>query len=132
MQVSHKTSILSSLLIENLDNYARAYYWSIIETNTGILSACLPTFRPLIEAYSLSPVVYKLAKHVNNGLGSLLRRSKNARLDSMESGLTEVQSKALGAHQSTSHLEHEGSKPGPQHPATILLNSTLSSSLSNA
>ncbi|KAF7894133.1 hypothetical protein EAF00_007647 [Botryotinia globosa] len=34
--------------------YAPTYYWTIIETNVGVLSACLPTLRPILERITCS------------------------------------------------------------------------------
>lgn len=32
--------------------YAKVFYWTIIETNVGVLSACLPILRPIQERVS--------------------------------------------------------------------------------
>lgn len=46
-----------------IDNYAPAFYWSVIECNVGILSACLPSLKPLLSAYAISsPTLQRLVR----------------------------------------------------------------------
>ena len=44
------------------DNFTPISVWSIIETNTGVVCACLPTLRPLLQAYSLAPILSKITR----------------------------------------------------------------------
>lgn len=57
-------------------NYAPAFYWSTIETNVGILSACLPTLRPIFHAYPLTTSLSHLFKNFTNSFRSALHSSK--------------------------------------------------------
>ena len=102
---------LSIPLTWRLGYYAPPFYWSIIETNTGILSACLPTLRPLFKAYPLGSSFSKLIKSLSGGFRSTLRPSVDVRLNSMEHGLTEAESKALNVHQNKAYAVYDNTKP---------------------
>ena len=80
-----------------IDHYAPLFYWSIVESNTGVLSACLPTLRPLLEAYSLSSILAKATKPLS---GRVRHSSNHSRLNSLEHGLSEGE---------TSDIRHSGS-----------------------
>ncbi|KAK4109438.1 hypothetical protein N656DRAFT_847794 [Canariomyces notabilis] len=90
--------------------YTPVYYWTIIETNVGVLSACLPTLRPVQEL---------LTRHVKlsylNLQGSLTRllpstvgRQSDIGLGSMEAGF-----KSAGSEASLNRTRLE---PGNQRP----------------
>ena len=49
-----------------------------------------------------------------------MRSSTNIRLSSMEHGLNEVQSEALGVHQNKAHVMCDDSLPRPETPKGIL------------
>lgn len=106
--------LLPSLAITSLmllqAHYAPAFYWSIIETNTGILSACLPTLRPLAKAYPLTPSLSNLLKSLSGGFRSTLRSQSDVRLNSMEHGFSDMESKALGMHQNKAYAAYDSSK----------------------
>ena len=40
--------------------YMSVYFWTLIECNVGVLSACLPTLRPIYRHYKPSSVVSRL------------------------------------------------------------------------
>lgn len=82
--------------------------------NTGVLSACLPTFRPLLEAYPISPTVSKLLKQFSDSFLSTIRPSSDVHLGSMERGLNEVQCRALGVNQNTAYATYAGNDAGPK------------------
>ena len=109
----------SRLLTLYSANYAPAFYWSTIETNAGIVSACMPTLRPLFEAYTLTSIVSKITKHLSGKFRSSLPSSTDVRLDSMEHGLTEAENQAFGVHQNKHYDVYDGTLPVPQkHAAT--------------
>ncbi|KAI9787990.1 MAG: hypothetical protein M1816_007294 [Peltula sp. TS41687] len=56
--------------------YAPSFYWSVIETNVGVLSACLPTMRPLYRAYRLDSLMHKTSGSLRNLL-SMTSSSSN-------------------------------------------------------
>lgn len=101
------------------DRYAPAFYWSIIETNTGVLSACLPTLRPLFDEYPIVPLVSRLLGSLTTGFRSSMRSAGDHRLGSMEHGLNEVQSKALGVHQNKAYATYDDSHADPEIPNAI-------------
>ncbi|KAJ8066897.1 hypothetical protein OCU04_004282 [Sclerotinia nivalis] len=69
--------------------YAPVFYWTIIETNVGVLSACLPTLRPLQEQFLRNHPFTRLRKSfthlfsLSNGKRSS-SKTGDVRLDSME------------------------------------------------
>ncbi|MCJ1369980.1 hypothetical protein MMC20_001192 [Loxospora ochrophaea] len=69
-------------------SYAPVLYWSIIETNVGILSACLPTFRPLYDGYRLNTLASRVS------LKPIPGYSDNIRLNLAECGYLSNDSKA--------------------------------------
>ena len=80
------------------DNYAPAFYWSIIETNAGILSACLPTLRPILREYPVMSSLSRLVKSFTTSFKSTLRSSETdirltSRENSLENGLPRNQNK---------------------------------------
>ncbi|KAJ8133005.1 hypothetical protein O1611_g618 [Lasiodiplodia mahajangana] len=62
--------------------YAPVYYWTIIETNVGVLSACLPTLRPIQER-----ITHKFSFSRMHLLLSSREKSNDIPLGSMEEGL---------------------------------------------
>ncbi|KAI2610222.1 uncharacterized protein GGS25DRAFT_531127 [Hypoxylon fragiforme] len=74
--------------------YAPDFYWTIIETNVGVFSACAPTLRPIQELATrkLSSVIRKLSfpnlRSSDPPLDSLssINKGDNIRLNSMEEG----------------------------------------------
>ena len=121
----HSRHFYSPLTL-NKDNYAPAFYWSIIETNTGIVSACLPTLRPLFAAYPVVSSVSKFFKSLSSGIRSTRDPSTDIRLNSMEQGLTETQSKALNVHQNKAYAVYDESKPAHPGGTGIMYESTYS------
>ena len=119
-------SIQSLWLISSVDNYAPAFYWSIIETNVGILSACLPTIRPLLEAYPLTSFFTKPTKYLSGIFQSIMRSSIDVRLDSMEHGLTEAEGEALGVRHHKTCALYDGSGIPPQDTVATVYTRKLS------
>lgn len=107
-------------------HYAPAFYWSIVETNTGVLSACLPTLRPLAKAYPLTPSISKFFKSLSSSFRSTLRSQTDVRLNSMEHGLTAAESKALGVHQNKAYAAYDNSKSTPSARTGITCESRYS------
>ena len=107
-------------------HYAPAFYWSIVETNTGILSACLPTLRPLAKAYPLIPSICKLFNSLSSSFRSTLRSQTDVRLNSMEHGLTAAESKALGIHQNKAYAAYDDSRSTPSGRTGITCESRYS------
>lgn len=68
-----------------IDDYNAAAYWSIIETNVGMLSACLPTLRPLYEGYRIDTIVSRLSS-LGSGSRSATTCRDDIRLNSLEQG----------------------------------------------
>ncbi|CAD6445531.1 d13df1e8-b037-41a7-8638-858b8680bd96 [Sclerotinia trifoliorum] len=68
--------------------YAPVFYWAIIETNVGVLSACLPTLCPLQERFLGSHPFIRLRKSFTNFLSSSNGKRSNLagdiRLGSLE------------------------------------------------
>ena len=83
-----------SALTRSKDSYAPAFYWSIIETNVGILSACLPTLRPLYDGYKLKSITSRLTSTFNTSK-SALRSRDNVRLNSLEKGYSDSEHKGI-------------------------------------
>ena len=67
-------------------------------TNIGILSACLPTLRPLYEGYRLNSVTSRFTAFTTyfSGARSRTRSIDNIRLNPVEHGFTDFDSK--GTH----------------------------------
>ena len=65
------------------------YSWSIVETNVGVLSACLPTLRPLVEGRRFSSVFSRLSSSSRSESKSTTGYPDNIRLNTVESGLSE-------------------------------------------
>ncbi|KAF7870565.1 hypothetical protein EAF04_004309 [Stromatinia cepivora] len=68
--------------------YAPVFYWTIIETNVGVLSACLPTLHPLQERFlHNNPFtrLRKLSTHLTSSSnGKRSNKTGDIRLSSME------------------------------------------------
>ena len=120
LQVSLKATISSRLLTQVLDHYAPAFYWSTIETNAGILSACLPTLRPLFEAYPFKSILSNFTKQISSRFRSTLRSSTDFRLNSMEHGRTEAEDEAFRVRQTKPYAVYDGSIAAPQNPADVV------------
>ena len=84
----------NTLLILITDSYGPPYYWSIIETNVGILSACLPTLRPLYRGYRIDSMISKVSSNFN-GSGPKPRATDTVRLSSAENSFNDGDSKAM-------------------------------------
>lgn len=84
------------------------------------MSACLPTLRPLFEAYPPSSLLSRLIKPFSSGFQSTRRSSTDIHRSSLEYGLNDVQSKALGVHQNSAHAMSDDSSPRPEIPKGIL------------
>ena len=103
-----------------LDHYGPVFYWTIIETNTGILSACLPTFRPLFEAYPIGSLMSVLTRPFSSGIRSTMRSSADIRLGSMEQGLNQGHSQALGVASNKAYAVYDDTVHPPETPTGIL------------
>ena len=55
-----------------------------------------------------------------------MRSSTDVRLNSMEHGLTDAESEALGVHQNKAYAVYDGSNSAPQNPAAIIQTRKLS------
>ncbi|MCJ1425409.1 hypothetical protein MMC29_003308 [Sticta canariensis] len=109
-----QTSLLKAALSTDVitDDYlAPLYYWSIVQINTGILSACLPTFRPLLEAYPPSSLLSMITRPFSSVFRPIWHSSADVRLDSVEHGLNEVQSKDLAVYQRNARAMSADSSP---------------------
>lgn len=71
--------------------YSQVYYWQIIEVNVGVLSACLPTLRPVQEHLtrnlSFTYLRGSFTKLLTSSRGT--DEVREIRLNSMEQGLTD-------------------------------------------
>ena len=67
------------------ENYKASNQWSIIESNTGVLSACLPTLRPLYSGYRINSLMPKLTSFFRGSRSTTLSKD-NMRLDFIEQG----------------------------------------------
>ncbi|KAI0897737.1 hypothetical protein F4806DRAFT_507575 [Annulohypoxylon nitens] len=67
--------------------YSQVYYWTIIETNVGVLSACLPTFRPIQERLARYISFTKLRNSLTRLISSSSSKTTDIRLDSVEDGV---------------------------------------------
>lgn len=70
-----------------IDMYSQVYYWTIIETNVGVLSACLPTFRPIQERLARYISFTKLRNSLTRLISSSSSKTTDIRLDSVEDGV---------------------------------------------
>ncbi|KAI4212892.1 MAG: hypothetical protein LQ351_004417 [Letrouitia transgressa] len=111
-------------------NYAPAFYWSIIETNAGILSACLPTLRPIFKDYPTSVSFTRLIKSFTGSFRSAISSHKEVRLNSlehsMEKGLTDSDRQVLDMHQNRAYAIYDDSHSPPRSPTNIHYKSTYS------
>ncbi|MCJ1345873.1 hypothetical protein MMC31_004082 [Peltigera leucophlebia] len=99
-------------------SYGPAFYWSIIETNVGILSACLPTLRPLYRGYRLSSISSIVSKFRStfSGSGSRARLTDNIRLKSAENGFNDYDSKATTTPEHDPYMVNDDSNSSTQRP----------------
>ncbi|KAI1211426.1 uncharacterized protein F4807DRAFT_459003 [Annulohypoxylon truncatum] len=67
--------------------FAQVYYWTIIETNVGVLSACLPTFHPIQEHVTRYFSFTKLRNSLAHLLSSSSDEASDIRLIPIEEGL---------------------------------------------
>lgn len=69
--------------------YSQAYYWQIIEVNVGVLSACLPTLRPVQDHLRRNLSFKRLRGWFRKLVSSSGQTNtvSDIRLDSMEEGL---------------------------------------------
>ncbi|KAG8165767.1 hypothetical protein KVR01_004319 [Diaporthe batatas] len=71
--------------------YSQVYYWQIIEVNVGVLSACLPTLRPVHERLtrnlSFTQLRGSFEKLLISSRGT--REVEQVRLNSMEQGVSD-------------------------------------------
>ncbi|KAI0841504.1 hypothetical protein F5Y06DRAFT_259662 [Hypoxylon sp. FL0890] len=84
------TKIYSALDGPNVDAtwvYTPVYYWTIIEVNVGVLSACLPTLRPIQERAARNLSFSKLRSSASQLLPSSSNKGSDIRLGSMDEGL---------------------------------------------
>ena len=79
------------------DSYDAAAYWTIIETSAGILSACLPTLRPLYQGYRIDAMVPTLSSFCR-GSRLAIRPRDNIRQNSLEQGFSHNAKKVPGRH----------------------------------
>ena len=113
------------------DNNATAFYSLFIETNTGILSACLPTMRPILKTYSVTSLLSRFTKTVTNSFELNSEPAKtalpgprpgiysNSTHSSIENGLIEFQCRDLGSHHSEASATYDNSHAALQSPAAI-------------
>ncbi|KAI4868212.1 hypothetical protein F4820DRAFT_411185 [Hypoxylon rubiginosum] len=66
--------------------YTPVYYWTIIETNVGVLSACLPTLRPIQERAARNISFSKLRSSALHLLPSSTSKASEIRLPSQDEG----------------------------------------------
>ncbi|KUI72793.1 hypothetical protein VM1G_08431 [Cytospora mali] len=91
--------------------YSQVYYWQIIEVNVGVLSACLPTLRPVQDRFTRNLSFTHLRGSVRKLLSSSSQSHKvsDVRLDSMEEGLNrkfDSQSMAQRSEQQGNYLRY--------------------------
>ena len=67
---------------------SQVYYWTIIEVNVGVLSACLPTFRPFQERVARYVSYTKLRDSLTHLLSSSSSRTSDIRMTSIEEGVS--------------------------------------------
>ncbi|KAI5917036.1 hypothetical protein F4810DRAFT_698242 [Camillea tinctor] len=67
--------------------YAPVFYWTIVETNVGVLSACLPTLRPIQECAIRNLSFSRLRSSAQYLLSPSSGKESGIRLSSMEEGL---------------------------------------------
>ena len=100
--------------------------------NAGILSACLPTLRPIFRAYPVTSLLSRLIKSFTSSFRSTLRPSKtdirlNSLENSMEKGLNEShREEALGVPQNMAKAMYDSSHTPPRSPTAIHYQSTYS------
>lgn len=99
--------LADQILILDVGLYSQAFYWTIIETNVGVLSACLPTLRLLQERYPLKPLFSRIKTSVTNLLSSSGRTS-GIRIGSEEDELASGDNRRL-------HNETEEVTPHPSN-----------------
>ncbi|KAF4628350.1 hypothetical protein G7Y89_g9801 [Cudoniella acicularis] len=63
--------------------YAPVFYWTIIETNVGVLSACLPTLHPIQESATRNHFFSKIRSSLTHLLSSSSGKSSDIRLGSI-------------------------------------------------
>lgn len=81
----HRPKFVLRALTLLSDGYNTTTCWSIIETNVGVLSACLPTLSPVYETYLINIIVPKLSP-LGSGSRSAATCRDNIRLNSLDQG----------------------------------------------
>ncbi|KAI0380168.1 hypothetical protein F5Y04DRAFT_289700 [Hypomontagnella monticulosa] len=82
-------------------NYSATCYWTIIEVNVGVLSACLPTLRPVQECATQNlSRLRRSATHLFSSFGKKTKDLRSSRTESLnlvriESSRTSEQSRVL-------------------------------------
>lgn len=125
------------------DDFAPAFYWSMIETNAGVISACLPTLRPVVKAYPITvsfpnwvkayPIkssFSNLVKVATSSFGFAARSSKttirlNSMEHSMEQGLNKSQSGSMDIDGSKAHAMYDSRQARPLSSTAIHNPSTI-------
>lgn len=103
--------------LDSADYIAQTTYWTLIEASLAIISACLPTLRPLFQGFSVESVIRSFRSVIS--LGSIRSRhsngSKHGDIDSMEYR-KESSSSMVGPHETVP--AHHGA-PVTANEATV-------------
>ena len=93
-------------------------YWSVIEVNVGVLSACLPTMRPLYRGYHLNLVVSKISNPFRDQR-STASDQEGIHLTSLEHGLVKHAGKNPCVHANDSFSNCESLDISAPKPAVM-------------
>lgn len=96
-------------------NFGRGFIWSSIEPSLGIISACLPTLRPLVRYIFPS------------GFGRSKNTSEFYRLQERERSQPVSDSTPRNAHRGSEDSEAPFGKPGPPFSITVQQDLEISS-----
>ena len=110
--------VLQAVTLTAENNHATAYC-SIIETNVGILSACLPTLRPLYQGYHIDSAVSKMSRFFR-GSRSTNQSRDNIHLNSLEQDLPDNDSDVPRARTHDPYTAYDDLDLPAQRPEVFL------------
>ena len=91
------SSPVNALMLNSLDYTSPVFFWTNIEIAMGVISACLPTYRPIWLFFSNDPVTgknsYQLSSYSRFGssrFGRANGRFQNSLLDDEVDGLNQT------------------------------------------
>ena len=121
---------------KNIDTQAPGFYWCTIQACAGIISACLPTLRPLVRGKSFESLIDRMRTKFSNSwpaskLSDHSSHSSNPKL-SDKSSLPAARYGRPSADGFQPPLVHVGKPMGVSHQCDTSVEATQMSSLDNS